>query len=217
MRFTEQAIVDLLDAWPLLRRAPSTEVGLVSVKGKLAFSWEPPDLVLIEDEYRVQINIKLGQDDEIPQVVGLDNRIPRSADHHVNPDGTFCLGSPLALRIKMGRSTNLVRFVEQCVVPFLYAASWREMGLPDWPFGELPHYQSGLVEDYRHLLQMGDPANIPQALAALGVRPRLANKLRCPCGCHRRLGNCPYRWHLASIRPLISRRYIRKLAASFRM
>ena len=215
MRFTEESIDELLGSWSRLRRSPAREPGLVSVQGILAFELEPKGLPKIDDAYRVRIDIRVDRDDEVPEVFELDGRIPRDVDEHVNPDGDFCLGSPLAVRLKLGRLPSLTHFVDQCVVPFLYAASWRRKGGVGWPFNELPHYSLGLLQDYQRLLLVRTPASTRLALAALCVRPRVANKLPCPCGCRRRLGKCSYRWLLASLRLLATRPYFRRIVADF--
>lgn len=217
MRFTEESIAELLGEWSRLRRSPVREPGLVSVQGILAYELEPQGLPRIEDAYSVRIDIRVDCDDEVPEVFELDGRIPKDVDEHVNPSGEFCLGSPLAVRLKLGRSPTLVHFVDQCVVPFLYAASWRKQGRGGWPFSELPHYGEGLIEDYQRLLGADTPESARQALAALCVRPRLANKLPCPCGCQRRLGKCSYRQRLVGLRSLATRPYYRRIAADFDM
>lgn len=193
---------------------PAREPGLVSVQGILTFELEPPGLPRIDDAYRVRIDIRTGREDEIPRVFELDGRIPKDIDEH-NPGGEFCLGSPLTVRLKLGRSPTLVHFVDQCVVPFLYAASWRRQGRSGWPFGELPHYGEGLLNDYQRLLRVNTLERTRLALTALCVRPRVANKLICPCGCRRRLGRCSYRQHLASLRPLATRPYFTRIVADF--
>lgn len=215
MRFTEESVDELLGSWSRLRRSPVREPGLVSVQGILAFELEPQGLPRIDDAYQVRIDVRVDRDDEVPLVFELDGRIPKDVDEHVNPDGDFCLGSPLAVRLKLGRLPSLSHFVDQCVVPFLYAASWRRKGGVGWPFNELPHYSPGLLEDYQRLLHVSTPVSTKLALAALCVRPRVANKLPCPCNCGLRLGKCSYRQHLASLRTFATRPYFRRIAEDF--
>lgn len=210
MRFTELAIDDLLDAWPGLRRAPVYTTDESVIAGTLAFSLEPPGLPRIEDDYLVRIDVPLGRD-AFPIVRETAGRIRRVVDEHVNPDGSFCLGSPLALAVKLGRSPTLIDFVDQCVVPFLYAASWRQHGRSGWPFDELPHYGPGMLEDYQRLLGVNGAHRVGQALTALRHRPRVANKMECPCGCARRLGKCGYRMRLANLRASVTRTFFRSL------
>ena len=217
MRFTEQSIDELLDSWPRLRRSPSREPGLVSVCGIVAFELEPSGLPKIEDAYRIRIDIRVDCGDEVPKVFELDHRVPNDVDEHVNADGDFCLGSPLAVRLKLGRFPTLTHFVDQCVIPFLYAATWRRQGRAGWPFNELPHYGPGLIDDYQRLLRVSTAPSARLALAALCVRPRLANKLPCPCGCKRRLGNCSYRQYVGTLRPLATRSYFRRIAEDLDM
>lgn len=215
MRFNKGSIDELLESWPRLRRSPAREPGLISVQGILAFELEPPRLPRIDDAYRVRIDVRVDRDDEVPLVFELEGRVPRHVDEHINSDGDFCLGSLLAVRLKLGRSPSLTHFVDQCVVPFLYAATWRRRGGIGWPFNELPHYSEGLIEDYQRLLRVSTPGGAARALAALCVRPRVANKLPCPCGCWQRLGKCSYRHHLQSIRHLVPRRSFHRITGDF--
>lgn len=215
MRFTEESIDELLESWPRLRRSPAREPGLISVQGVLAFELEPHGLSKIDDAYRVRIDVRVDLEDEVPLVSELDGRVKRDTDEHVNKNGDFCLGSPLAIRLKLGRTPSLTRFVDQCVVPFLYAASWRRKGGIGWPFSELPHFNPGLLEDYQRLLRVSAPENTRLALTALCTRPRVANKSPCPCGCQQRLGKCSYRQYLANFRLLATRSYFRRIAEDF--
>lgn len=215
MRFTEAAVDDLLDAFPLLRRAPARVPGVSRVEGTLAFSMAPLGKPLIEDAYTLRIEVPIDAANELPSVAETAGRIPATIDEH-NPGGRFCLGSPLALRLMLGRAPSLIDFVDQCVVPFLYAASWRRFGNIGWPFGELSHFVAGLQDDYSQLLGLRSPGNIAGALDLLSERPRLANKHPCVCGCNRRLGRCPYRFTLMPLRAAGTRESFRVLARDYR-
>lgn len=200
MRFTQRDIDGLLAVWPRLRRRPSSHAEICSLAGPLVFSLSPPGLPTLEDSYSIRIDVPLRSIESTPNVHEEGGRIPRDIDHHVDNNGTLCLGSPWAVRQKMGEPPSLIRFVDQCVVPFLYAATWREQGRTGYPFGELPHGPAGLLVDYEFLLGLTGAVAVTNALQALTRRRREANKLLCPCGCQRRLGCCPYRIRLATLR-----------------
>jgi hypothetical protein len=200
MRFSQDNIESLLDAWPTLRRLPVSKVKMVSVEGPMSFSMEPPGLPRIDDSYSIRIDIPLGQVGLAPFAYEVGRRIPQMSDNHVNPDGSLCLGSPWTVRRKMGNPASLLRFAEECVVPFLYAATWRELGNQGFPFSELRHGLGGLDDDYAEILGLKGRSRIDAALALLSIRPRLANKCPCPCGCGKRLGKCEYRNHLNKLR-----------------
>lgn len=215
MRLTERDIELLLDAWPQLRRLPVTESQIVSVAGPLRFSMQPPGLPLIEDCYSIRIDISLGRTEFGPQVYEVGGRIPRELDNHINVGGagSLCLGSPWSVMRKLGRPPNLVRFVDTCIVPFLYAATWREQGNEGFPFYELRHGLGGLEDDYSDILGLDGADQVEAALYALTLRPRLANRLRCPCDCGKRLGRCSFRLRLKRHRAELPRSTFRAILA----
>ena len=133
----------LLAAWPSLRRVPTTQADAVVLEGWLEFVLHPKGYTRIEDSYLVRIEVPLGQTERIPEVFELGRRIPCEADHHVNPNGALCLGSPWRVRQLLGRPPSLTAMVERCVIPFLYVASWRAQGHEGYPFAELRHGRAG--------------------------------------------------------------------------
>lgn len=209
MRFTQADIDALLVAWPRLRRLPARHANVCIIEGMLSFRLAPPGGREIEDTYRLRIEVPLRSTELFPPVYELGGRIPRTPDHHVNDAGNLCLGSPLQLRLQLARVPTLLAYVEQCVVPFLYAASWREQGEPGFPFDELQHGAAGLLDDYRRLMNLDANEAVLAALRLLSLRPRVANKALCPCGCSQRLGRCDYRSHLKRIRDAGTRDFFR--------
>lgn len=206
MRFSQDNVDGLLNAWPSLRRVPSTRADATVLEGRLEFVLEPPGFPRIEDCYSVRIEVPLGATDSVPQVFETGRRIPRDVDHHVNPNGALCLGSPWRVQQLLGRPMSLLALVERCVVPFLYAATWRAQGHSEYPFSELAHGRAGLLDDYSSILGVEGPGAVLQALNALARRRREANKLWCPCGCGIRLGRCRYRFALNNLRQGMTRR-----------
>lgn len=213
MHFTEEDIDDLLDAFLRLRRRPTPQRGQAIVSGLLSFEASSPGKPTIADEYRIRLEVPLTPSSALPKAFEEEGRIPIGDDHHVNRDGDLCLGSPLRILHTLGHNPTLVAFVEKCVVPFLYAASWREQGLPGFPFDELAHGASGLVADYERLFSVAGPHQVARALLLLSKRKRVANKMQCPCGCARRFVKCPTHARLASFRRLAPRSFYSKQAA----
>jgi hypothetical protein len=209
LTFSETRIEELLQAWPRLRRAPSLNKRVGVIQGWLAFTLKPTGLPEITDTYRLRLKVPLAGSLDLPVVYEEGGRIPRTDDNHVNPLGNLCLGSPWRIRIKCGSPPSLIDFVEQCVVPFLYAASWREQGNPGFPFDELAHGSEGLLADYERLLEVQGRLAVGHALYLLSLRRRVANKRRCPCRCGQRLGTCAYRHHLAALREQAPRSFYR--------
>ena len=217
MRFTEADIDELLEAWPRLRRQPSTCADVCRVAGPLAFEMPYPNLPTLSGCYSIRINVPLEATEFAPEVFEEGQRIPRDADHHVYQSGALCLGSPWSVRRTLGNPPNLVRFVEQSVVPFLYATTWREQSRPGYPFSELAHGGAGLLDDYESTLGVKGSQAVLRALDALSRRRRESNKRPCPCACGYRLGLCQYRFKLIILRQGLTKTFFRKLREQFKL
>ena len=212
MRAEDRIRLDaFLDAHPDMRVRPSPR-DLVRLSGTLAFHADFEGGAPIQDEYQVQIDVPLDFPKRVPRVQELDGRIPREVDHHVFPStGVLCLGSPLQLGLVAHRSTDLADFVWRGIVPYLYAASYREQTGGPYPFGELAHGPDGLLDDYARILRLSTPQQASDALRLLGLKRRLANKRPCPCGCGRRLGTCRFNETVRMLRQQFGRHFFQEL------
>lgn len=206
MHFSEADIAEVRARWPRLRRRPSRDPRVAVLAGVFEFTMEPLGHPSITDSYQIRLHVPLVPTAVLPQAYEDGGRIPRELDHHAYSDGGLCLGSPLRLLQILGTTPSLVRFLTQCVAPFLYAASWREQGGLGYPFAELAHGTAGLVDDYERLFALHGRPEVVAALSLLALRKRVANKLRCPCECGLRLGRCEFRRRLAPWRQLAARK-----------
>jgi hypothetical protein len=174
--------------------------GVTVLAGTFDFeaSWEG---VVVKDSYDLRIEVG-SYPEALPVVFETGGRIPRRMDEHVfESSGRLCLGSELRLRQILGPNLNLMTFAEQCVVPFLYAAT-RRVSEGRYVFGELPHGRAGLFEDYQVILGVqGEPA-VRAALRILAIKRSTADGHPCPCGCGKRLAQCAYRDRIEALRQL---------------
>ena len=143
-------------------------------------------------------------------------RIP--PDYHKLTNGALCLGSRVGLRLQMGGSPSLLRFVERCVIPYLYGYSYSvKHGAP--PFGELAHGELGSLQDLAGLLGVEDLALAVRYCMLAATKRRRANKQPCPCGSGRRLGRCHNR-RVNALRKRVGRAVLasemRTIALAFR-
>lgn len=187
--------------YPGMSTAPCLDAG-VCLRGKFRFKAYVSDSEEINDSYRLEIVIPNKFPQAIPKVKEVDGKIPRDGNFHVNPDGTLCLGSPLKLLKKVRSSPSLNGFVDTCLVPYLYAVSYKLAHGGDFVFGELPHGNQGIVDDYIVMLGLKERHQITWAIQLLGLKKRVANKRPCPCGCGKRLGVCPFHHKLNEFRKM---------------
>lgn len=207
MHFDEVDIDGLLDAYQRLRRRPTRQPGNAVIEGFIPFKASSSEKPTITDEYRIRLEVSLTPSSVQPKAYEVGGRIPVHADNHVNHGGDLCLGSPLGILKTVGPKPTLLTFVEKCIVPFLYAASWRERGFPGFPFDELAHGAAGLVADYERLFSVVGRDNVARVLLLLAKRKRIANKMLCPCGCGLRLAKCKLHALLAPFRRLAPRSF----------
>lgn len=96
-------------------------------------------------------------------------------------------------------------FAEKCLVPYLYAVSYKIKNGGDLFFGELAHSSQGVLQDYCELFGVNTKLQVFQVLKLLALKKRIANKMLCPCGCNRKLGSCILHFKLNKFREFISK------------
>jgi hypothetical protein len=195
------SLSQFLRDYPGMSTAPCSDAG-VCLRGKFRFKASESGGEEIDDSYKLEIVVSDKFPQALPKVKETDGKIPRNGNFHVNRDGTLCLGSPLRLLRKVHSSPSLTGFADKCLVPYLYAVSYKLMHGGDFVFGELAHGDQGIVDDYSVLLGLKERQQVTQAIHLLGLKKRLANKKPCPCGCGKRLGACPFHHKLNEFRKM---------------
>jgi hypothetical protein len=186
-----------------LRIVPTSSDLLVA--GRLDFNAEMPGKARISDSYEIEIRIPEAFPRKIPVVFETRGRIPLQY-HHLQ-DASLCLGSETRLRFMLSGGLSIVAFVERCVIPYLYRYSHLKT-YGEAPFGDLAHGVDGIKEDLRLLIGHGPELDVLAFVRLLGMRKRLANKKRCPCGSGDRVGQCHNR-SLNLLRQRLGRQWFR--------
>lgn len=163
----------------------------------------------IHDSFALRMVVNRRYPRAIPKIYEIEGKIPRNPDHHINQDGSFCLGSELRVKDIASKCPGLDQFAQHLLTPFLYSVS-HKIRYNSYPYGDLTHGSDGLYDDYQIMFNVDSKSAVKAAMEALGRRKREANKLPCPCGCDRRLGRCDYRYFLGQFRKLERRRWFRK-------
>jgi hypothetical protein len=178
----------------------------------LAFVAEAPGKERVGDEYQIELLVPDGFPERIPSVRETGGRIPTS--FHKLHGGALCLGSPTRLRLILTESPSILRFVERCVIPYLYGYSYFERyGI--LPFGELKHGEEGIREDFASLFGTDRGDSIREFVRLTAMRKRYANKQACPCGSQRRLGRCHHR-RVNTLRARLGRHWFRMVRHALR-
>lgn len=199
---------EFLKDYPKMMIVPTINSFLV-LKGEFEFSVSQSHLQYIKDAYELKIDVPSSFPSVVPTVTETGRKIPRDGKHHVNPNNTLCLGSPLRLLWKLRQLPTLVGFAAKCLLPYLYSIS-HKMQHGSYPFGELEHGNPGIIRDYLELFGLKTRDQVIRVLILLGKKKRLANKLPCPCGCGMRLGACSYHFKMLKLRELGGRSFFRQ-------
>jgi len=190
-----------LHDYPGMTTAPCSKGG-ICLRGMFRFRANVLGSDEINDTYRLEIVVPDKFPQALPEVKETGGRIPRNGEFHLNQDGTLCLGSPLRLLKKVHGAQDLNGFADKCLVPYLYAVSYKLIHGVDFIFGELDHGFKGIVDDYAAMLGLNRKQQVTQAIQLLGTKKRIANKRPCPCGCRKRLGACPFHHQLNEFRKM---------------
>ena len=179
---------------------PSLELmlnsGEVRICGEIGFCFDHNSRT-IEDAYQVEIHIPDDYPDSPPMAFETGKKIDESFGHFLT-DGSLCLGAPLEIRRKFLQHKNLLRFINDLLVPYLFSYSWkRDYG--ETPFGELAHGWKGIRQYYKDLFR------VENYVAVLGLLKVLADDnyrghLPCPCGAESIVRRC----HGSQLRELSS-------------
>lgn len=204
---------EFLKDYPGMALGPSRHAATV-IRGVLSFSAAYKGGPTITDSYRLELVVPDAFPRELPRVTETGKQIPRDGRHHVNPDGTLCLGSPLRLLKKISDHPGLVGFAERCLVPYLYAVSHIRLNGGVFVFSELAHGEPGIVADYMDLFGLKTRAQVVRAVTLLGMKRRIANKSPCPCDCGLRLGKCRLHYKLNKFRKVSFRSRFKAHAAN---
>jgi hypothetical protein len=199
---------EFLRDYPGMAIQPTANAGL-ELRGTFAFCGESENHPVIADAYELNSAGPPEFRAALPRVTETGGRIPRDGDHHVNPGGTLCLGSPLRLLLTLSRQPTLDGFATTCLVPYLYAISHKRQHGGPFVFDELAHGAKGALRDYKDLFRLQRPEQAERALRLLGMKKRQANRQPCPCGCGRRVGGCRFNARLRKFRMLAPRAWFR--------
>ena len=168
----------------------------------------------ITDSFTVRITTSNPNSERIPALYEIGGRTEAIARKyniadlwtlHRNRDDTACVCVKQEEEQKFPTGSRLLVFVENLVVPYLYALSHYDR-FRKWPWGEYSHGALGILEFYAENTQTQTVESITEILVALHrytewskYRKQLRSpsaKRDCLCGSEKRFGKCHIgAWH----------------------
>ena len=161
------------------------ESGEPEMTGTLAFDIEHEGHK-VGGEFAVRVRFPADYDKTYPFVWESGGQIPADFGHFMQA-GNLCLGAPVELQEKFAAHRNLLRFLNEQVVPYLFSfVHLRDHGT--MPFGELSHGYRGLLFYYCERFET-------HIVPTLKLLKSLADDFRppegrCACGREARFREC---------------------------
>ena len=153
-------------------------IGNLHFKGKFKST-------LIEDQYSIEILIPADYPNNIPDVQSIDGRIPKTFHSNGN---YLCLGAPLAVKINFYKTSTLLGFVQNCLIPYLANHSYF-ISNGVLLFGELSHGIEGIIEHLQGLLETRS-YKVIIALLKTCLSDPIPRLYFCPCRSGKRIKKC---------------------------
>lgn len=167
----------------LIRRGP----GRLVVAGMLGFKMEHKERP-VEDEFHIELEVPADYPNSPPEAYEVAGRL-KDFDH-LFKDGELCLGAPVEVRMRFATGPDLLSFIQDLVIPFLFAFSYKSQ-YGEMPFGELAHGAEGILDYYNDYF--GTPTEGTVLLLkwlADDVGDNRQTLGMCPCGNGSKLKRC---------------------------
>lgn len=167
-------------------------IAIAGAEGRVIVSGGYPVRDLNGDEitrFAIRIEIPATFPTELPKVFDAADRIPRSGEWHMFPNGRCCIGVPGAIVDRLGRSFKISSFINSVMKEYFIGVALKEQG-QDWPFGEMKHNEEGLLEYWQQKFCVASPVAAFRLLVeAAKSRPSKQNS-KCACGSGKRARQC---------------------------
>ena len=144
------------------------------------------DEITIEDEYKIEIIFPDDYPDSPPTVKEIGEKIDR--DYHKNSDNTLCLETEVEVYRRFSANKNIVHFINNLLVPYLYRYSFIKKYGSD-PFPDRRHGVNGIIDYYEEKFGVDEIPKIIEILKHILKRKYRGHHM-CPCGSHKRIRNC---------------------------
>lgn len=180
-----EQVHNLLNQYPHLTIA-ETESNQIRLMGTVTVNRSACNYTL-QKSYLIEILIPVF-DAELPKIKSLDKAIDKSYSHQNKEDGTLCLETDTAIKLRFIDAFNLTEWMDEYVEPYFFSYEYFcRFGC--FPFGERSHWIMGLVETYQDIFNEHDYIKAYKLIKYAGTKNYVGHE-ECPCGSGHRLRKC---------------------------
>jgi hypothetical protein len=141
------------------------------------------------DRYGLRIVVPKDFPEELPVVFETTGKIPRTADYHVNPDGSCCIGVKGAIFKWLGKGFPLSSYLRGPLKNYFVFQALKAQG-QSWQVGEAEHGNKGIYDFWKAELGDLSPTEMVGILAAASKGKCPPKNGKCPCGSRVRSRKC---------------------------
>ncbi len=163
----------------------STNDDLIILEGKLEFyaSFNNQE---ISDSYLIRIIFPNEYPNYLPEAYEIGNRIPEN--YHKNTDTSLCLGAPPDQIQKFNVEPNILNYINNLVIPYLYRFSFIEK-FGKAPFDDYSHGALGLLEYYFDYFDINSIPLLGKFFLLILENTYRGHSI-CPCGSNKKIRIC---------------------------
>ena len=140
----------------------------------------------LQKEYPIELIIPIGNDD-LPTVIETSNMIDASYPHRYS-DGSLCLETNTAIRLRFIDGFDLVAWMDEFVEPYFFSYEFY-VRYGTFPFGERPHGLNGIIHTYQEIFHTDD-GGATGTLLRYAAEESYRGHVSCPCGSGEKLRKC---------------------------
>ncbi|WP_370409233.1 hypothetical protein [Tenacibaculum dicentrarchi] len=145
----------------------------------------------IEEDDKYNLKIDINNTSSFPKVYELNDRIPKKADRHINPDYSLCFTTKANEQILLKTQVkNLISFFDLILVPYLLNNSFYEIN-KSYIFGEYSHnHHISTYETYCDILSINNFHLISTLLNEVSKGRKIRPNEICYCGSGLKIKKC---------------------------
>lgn len=187
MGIIEEQVQKTLKRFPELVLSKVGNDILLSGKFNINCEWLNEHII---DEYKVTIIIPDNYPEELPVIRETNRRIPLNYGH-VYRDGELCLAPDDEIKLSLGKSFTLDKWIDNFVIPYFFGYSYFvKYGV--MPFGERSHGVKGIREFYKDFFDVDTDDKVINFFKFIFSFKSYKYKGHhlCPCGSGKRVRDC---------------------------
>lgn len=174
----------LLTAYPKLHISEPNETQIL-LDGSIEVYRSACNFTL-QKEYLVKIIVPIGSE-KLPSIIDKGKLISQDYPHRY-VDGSLCLETDTAIRMRFVDGIDLVSWMDEFVEPYFFSYEYYTR-YGEFPFGERPHNLEGIFHTYQEIFH-ADNYKETGSLICYAATETYRGHLPCPCGCGKKLRSC---------------------------